>query len=380
MGGQHPLPGYPAAYGPTGQVAFSVQSEEQFPMRPPEFPRELCNIVRGLLECDPAKRIPLLDASKQLETVVPDPSPQEQLSFYSLLEPMANDDDDDDPGRLTAKALCQILSGNSTTKDCFDTLHRALDVEPLFSPALLILHYLLSSGASSSASASASASSTVQESGVTRKGIRAAVSGKASFTHTDLEFERAINQSHRTTLPELVLTALRMTHICNIGCADDGDDNDNSNSSSNAIKDCVGLIQGKVTTTTVEVTTTTTRPEQPAQPSTDLSFSASNFLRNIIELCSEKDCCKRMRSDHLTICTYEQLQFPRSKIMLEALFEFEEVNIEVAIHLVSDAFKQFESCHTNNILDCVAAAVAVVVVIAVVSTADVADVRHPECS
>ncbi|KAH3723359.1 hypothetical protein Pelo_17938 [Pelomyxa schiedti] len=98
MGGQHPLPGYPAAYGPTGQVAFSVQSEEQFPMRPPEFPRELCNIVRGLLECDPAKRIPLLDASKQLETVVPDPSPQEQLSFYSLLEPMANDDDDDDPG------------------------------------------------------------------------------------------------------------------------------------------------------------------------------------------------------------------------------------------------------------------------------------------
>ncbi|KAH3714149.1 hypothetical protein Pelo_19343 [Pelomyxa schiedti] len=80
MGGQHPLPGYPAAYGPTGQVDFSVQSEEQFPMRPPEFPREFCHI---------------------LETVVPDPSPQEQLSFYTLLEPMANDDhddDDDDPG------------------------------------------------------------------------------------------------------------------------------------------------------------------------------------------------------------------------------------------------------------------------------------------
>ncbi|KAH3765831.1 sel1 repeat family protein [Pelomyxa schiedti] len=336
MGGQHPLPGYPAAYGPTGQVDFSVQSEEQFPMRPPEFPRELCHIVRGLLECDPAKRIPLLDASKLLETVVPDPSPQEQLSFYTLLEPMANRDNDD-PGRLTAKALCQILHGHST-KDCCDTLHRALDVEPLFSPALLILHYLLSSGASASA---------VHGSGVARKGIRAAVSGKASFTHTDLEFERAINQSHRTTLPELVLTALRMRHICNIGCVD-GDDNDSSNS--NAIKDCVGLIQGKVTTTTtsVEVTTTTTRPERSAPSSSDLSFPASNFLRNIIESCSEKDCCKRMWSDHLTICTYEQLEFPRSKIMLEALFEFEQVNIEAAIHLVSDAFKQFESCRTNN--------------------------------
>ncbi|KAH3756074.1 sel1 repeat family protein [Pelomyxa schiedti] len=304
MGGQHPLPGYPAAYGPTGQVAFSVQSEEQFPLRPPEFPREFCHLVRGLLEYDPAKRIPLLEASKLLETLIPDPSPQEQFSFYTLFEP------NNDPGRLTAKAFCQILSGNSTAKDCVDTLHVALDIEPLFSPALLILHYLLSSGAS------------VHETGVTRKGIRAAISGKASFTHVDVEFERAINHTHRTTLPELLLRALRMRHI---GC----DDN-------NAIKSCLGLLQGKVSSVYF------TRSRQV--PSSD-HFSADNFLRNIIDSCSEEDCVKRMCSDQLTICTYQQL--PRSKLMLQALFEFEEVNIETAIHLVSDAFKLFESCRRS---------------------------------
>ncbi|KAH3765772.1 sel1 repeat family protein [Pelomyxa schiedti] len=290
MCGQHPLPGYPAAYGPSGQVAFSVQREE-FPLRPPAYPRAFCNLVCGLLEYDPAKRIPLLEASKLLETLGPDPSPQEQLSFYTLLEPFANND----PGTLTANALCQILSGNAT-KDCVDTLHRALDIEPLFSPALLILHYLLASGASS-----------VHEGGVTRKGIRAAVSGKALFTHSDVEFERAINQMHRTTLPELVLSALRMRHLCNIGC----DDNNK------AIKNCLGLLQGKVSS----VGSTRHGPA----PSSDQKKTAS------------KECgVTSSLSAHVSIGAYL------------ALFEFEEINIETAIHLVSEALRHFESGHTNK--------------------------------
>ncbi|KAH3761778.1 sel1 repeat family protein [Pelomyxa schiedti] len=312
MRGQHPLPGYPAAYGPTGQIVFSVESEEQFPMRPPAFPREFCNLVRSLLEYDPAKRISIMDAFNLLETLVPEPNPQELLSFYSFIVPSASHD----AGTLTTKALCQILTADST-KDCVETLHQALDIEPLFSPALLILHYLLSSGEQQGL--------TSMLSRVTRKGICAIVSGKASFTHTDLEFVRAINQNHRITLPELVLRAGRTRHICNI-----------NEDSHNTIENYIKLLQAKVST--LDLTRSERSPSYDQAP-------ASVFLRNIIASCSE-DCEKRMWSDQLTICTYGQP--PRSKLMLQALLEFEEVNIETAIHMVSDAVKQFESGHNNR--------------------------------
>ncbi|KAH3731351.1 sel1 repeat family protein [Pelomyxa schiedti] len=306
MRGQHPLPGYPAAYGPTGQIVFSVESEGQFPMRPPAFPREFCNLIRSLLEYDPAKRIPLMEAFNQLETLVPEPNPWQLLSFYTFIVPS-------DAGTLTVKALCQIMTGDSTTKDCVDTLHQALEIEPLFSPALLILHYLLPSGGQQGL--------TSMLDHVTRKRICAIVSGRASFTHTDLEFVRAINQSHRISLPELVLSAIRMRHICSLSFDEHP----------SPIKNCIKLLQGKASTLDL------TRSERPS----DDRAPASVFLKNIMDSCSEHGY-KRMWSDQLTTCTYEQP--PRSKLMLQALMEFEEVNIEMAIHLVSDAFKQFESC------------------------------------
>ncbi|KAH3761046.1 sel1 repeat family protein [Pelomyxa schiedti] len=305
MRGQHPLPGYPAAYGPTGQIVFSVESEGQFPMRPPAFPREFCNLVRSLLEYDPTKRIPLMEAFNLLETLMPEPNPWQLLSFYTFIVPS-------NAGTLTTKALCQIMTGDSTTKDCVDTLHQALEIEPFFSPALLILHYLLPSGGQQGL--------TSMLDHVTRKRICAIVSGQALFTHTDLEFERAINQSHRISLPELVLSAIRMRHICNISFDE------------HPIKNCIKLLQGKASTLDL------TRSEQPS----NYRAPASVFLKNIIDSCSE-DRYKRMWSDQLTTCTYEQP--PRSKLMLQALLEFEQVNIEMAIHLVSDAFEQFESCH-----------------------------------
>ncbi|KAH3763209.1 calmodulin-dependent protein kinase [Pelomyxa schiedti] len=174
MCGKHPLPGYPVGYGPSGEVTFSFESEDLFPMKPPQFPKEFCDLVRSLLQCDPDKRMPLLEAFKVLLNI-DSPSPSELLSFYScVVPPLTND-----AGTLTIKATCQILSGSST-EDCVDTLQKALN-----------------------------------QMTVNFSAVQASLRGKtASFTPTDVEFTRAIiNQKHRNTLPELVLTALWTKHI-----------------------------------------------------------------------------------------------------------------------------------------------------------------------
>ncbi|KAH3758363.1 serine/threonine protein kinase [Pelomyxa schiedti] len=175
MCGKHPLPGYPCGYGPCGEVTFSFESEELFPMKPPQFPKQFCDLVRSLLQCDPDKRMPLLDAFELLLNIEP-PSPSELLSFYSCVVPLTND-----AGTLTSKATCQILCGAST-EDCVDTLQKALNQ----------MTHRFNSYA-----------------------VQASLRGKtASFTPTDVEFTRAIiNKKHRNTLPELVLTALWTGHI-----------------------------------------------------------------------------------------------------------------------------------------------------------------------
>ncbi|KAH3714284.1 hypothetical protein Pelo_19208 [Pelomyxa schiedti] len=103
MCGKHPLPGYPGGYGPSGKVTFSFESEELFPMKPPQFPKEFCDLVRSLLQCDPENRMSLLDAFNVLLNIE-SPSPSELLSFYSCVVPLT-----DDAGTLTSKATCQIL-------------------------------------------------------------------------------------------------------------------------------------------------------------------------------------------------------------------------------------------------------------------------------
>ncbi|KAH3761381.1 sel1 repeat family protein [Pelomyxa schiedti] len=195
MCGEHPLPGFPGGYGPSGQITFSFESEEEFPMKPPAFPKEFCNLVRSLLQNNPDKRMPLLKAADVLSNI----DPPEFLPFYNSVIPQIND-----AGTLTGKAICQILYGSA--QDCADTLYMALELEPLFSPALLLLRYLNS--------CSTIATPTQHSSAL------ASLTGKtATFTATDVEFTRAIiNKKHRNTLPELTLTALWTRHISHEAC------------------------------------------------------------------------------------------------------------------------------------------------------------------
>ncbi|KAH3743383.1 serine/threonine protein kinase [Pelomyxa schiedti] len=284
MFGQHPLPGYPAGgYGPSGKITFSFESEEQFPMKPPAFPREFCNLVRSLLQCDPEKRMPLLEALEVLSNI--DPPCPDLLSFYSCVAaPLKSD-----AGSLTAKSACQILCGYSA-KDCVDTLHKALELEPLFSPALLLLHYLKSS--------CSACSDHCQH----QQGIIGALTGKtATFTATDVEFTRAIiNKKHRTTLPELLLTALWTRHISN---------------EAETYNNAAQLILQKVPTAAVYM---------PQQPPSLLPFS--RFLRSIIHT--------------------------RNEMMLAALLQLDLGNIDSALALVADATYLFDcemmSCINRN--------------------------------
>ncbi|KAH3723025.1 sel1 repeat family protein [Pelomyxa schiedti] len=268
MCGQHPLPGYPGGYGPSGEVTFSLESEERFPMKPPAFPKEFCNLVRSLLQCDPEKRMPLLKASEMLSNIVP-PCPADLLSFYSCVVPPLTSD----AGILTVKATCQILCGCSS-KDCSTTLHNALELEPLFSPALLLFHYLSSCSV-------VDGTSSCQH----RQGILGALTGKmATFTTTDVEFMRAIiNKKHRTTLPELVLTALWTRHV-------------------SQKTDCHSNTQLILQKAPTAIKT------QPL---------ISSFLRDVI-------------------C-------PRNEMMMEALFQLDVGNIDSALALVADATSLFDS-------------------------------------
>ncbi|KAH3764441.1 sel1 repeat family protein [Pelomyxa schiedti] len=280
MGGEHPLPEYPGSggYGPSGQITFSFESEEEFPMKPPAFPKEFCNLVRSLLQCDPDKRMSLLEASDVLSNIDP-PSPSELLSFYSIVVPLTSDDAV--TGTLTTKAICQILCGTGT--DSVDTLHDALELNPLFSPALLLLHYLKSSY---------STTENEQKWGCQhqQQGITAALTGKtATFTAADVEFTRAIiNKRHRATLPELILTVLWTRHISN---EDD------------AYHNVAQLILKKVPSSAAIL-------PQPLPP-----FSC--FLRNVIHT--------------------------RNEIMMESLSQLDLGNIDCSLNLVSDATSLFDA-------------------------------------
>ncbi|KAH3745952.1 sel1 repeat family protein [Pelomyxa schiedti] len=293
MCGQHPLPGYPAAYGPRGQISFSFENKDLFPMKPPAFPQEFCNLVRALLQFDPGKRMSLLEASDILSNLEA-PSLSELHSFYTCTQPLKPD-----AGTLTSKAMCQILSGDST-EACADTLHKALEVEPLFSPAMLVLHYLYSSSGGNQLG-----SITLDKSVI--RGICAALAGEASFTSTAVEFMRAlINNSHRTTLPELVLSAIWTRHLSH-----QGSDHQRN----------MKLLLEKAST------------------------SSSIFLRTVIDSCSLQNHYDQMWSEKLTTCAYGQN--PRNKKMMEGLFQLENGNIDCALGLVSDAYSMFE-CPRNG--------------------------------
>ncbi|KAH3763031.1 SEL1 protein [Pelomyxa schiedti] len=272
MCGKHPLPGYPDDYGPSRKVTFLFESEELFPMKPPQFPKEFCDLVRSLLQCDPDKRMPLLDAFEVLLNIE-SPSPSELLSFYSCVIPLTND-----AVTLTSKATCQILCGSST-EDSVDTLHQALDVDPVFSPALLLLHYLSFCNQHTTDSRHQQAVEVASLRGKT-----------ASFTATDVEFTRAIiNKKHRNTLPELVLTALWTRHIS-------GDTESFHNTA---------LLLLKKSPTTIAAI-----QQEPVTP-------ASIFMRNVI--------------------------YTRNEMMMEALLELQVGNIDSALALVANAFSLFES-------------------------------------
>ncbi|KAH3705863.1 hypothetical protein Pelo_19589 [Pelomyxa schiedti] len=95
MCGKHPFPGYPNSFrGLDGLIPLAFKSSGKDPefstMKPPMFPLEFCNLIRGLLLFDPARRTTLLDAFRTLENVEP-PSPAELLSFYSHIAPSSMD-------------------------------------------------------------------------------------------------------------------------------------------------------------------------------------------------------------------------------------------------------------------------------------------------
>ncbi|KAH3762849.1 sel1 repeat family protein [Pelomyxa schiedti] len=273
MCGQHPLPGYPGGYGPSGQITFSFDSEEQFPIKTPDFPKEFCTLVRALLQCDPEKRMPLMEASEVLSNIE-SPSPFELLSFYSCV--VTND-----AGALTTKAACQILCGSA--RDCADTLYKSLECEQLFSPALLLLHYLNSCS--------------VVASGRHQHGIHASLTGKrASFTPADVEFIRAIiNKRHRATLPEIIVTALWTRHISH---------------DVETYRNVTQALLKKVPAAAIRQ-----QPESLIQ-ATPFSALTSLFLRNVI--------------------------YSRNEMIMEALFQLEAGNIDSALSLVSEAQSLFD--------------------------------------
>ncbi|KAH3763072.1 calmodulin-dependent protein kinase [Pelomyxa schiedti] len=87
VGQQHPplLPGYPDNFRneSDGLIHFELESEESFPIQPPAFPKKFCDLVRGLLQFEPSKRTPLVDAHRFLMDIIEPPTPDELLSFYT---------------------------------------------------------------------------------------------------------------------------------------------------------------------------------------------------------------------------------------------------------------------------------------------------------
>ncbi|KAH3764803.1 sel1 repeat family protein [Pelomyxa schiedti] len=274
MCGQHPLPKYPAgSYWLDGKITFPFES-----LKPPAFPKEFCNLVGSLLKCDPEERMPLLEASDVLSNIDP-PCSGDLLSFYSYVAPHLTND----AGALTAKATYQILYGGSAT-ECIGTLHKALQLEPLFSPALLLLHYLNSA-------CSACDYDTNKKWYFHQQRILGALTGKtATFTTSDDEFLRTtITKTNRSTLPEMVLTALWTRHISH-----QTDDFHNATQ----------LILQKAPTAALH-------RWHRAQTLSQFSALACRFLRHVIHT--------------------------RNEMMMEALSQLELGSIDSALDLVADA-------------------------------------------
>ncbi|KAH3767743.1 hypothetical protein Pelo_377 [Pelomyxa schiedti] len=200
--GQNPLPGYPEIFRNEGDglIHFGFESEEMFPIQPP-FPKKFCDLVRGLLQFDPSKRIPLVDAHRYLLDVIETPTPDELLSFYThVFQPSTSPND---AGSLTCKATCQLLCGGSApVAECVCTLREALQASLSFPPALLLLHHIHS--------ASALVASLVHLSNDEKRGIASVLINRVTPSPACVELKRAIIDStdHRTTFPEVLLTAM----------------------------------------------------------------------------------------------------------------------------------------------------------------------------
>ncbi|KAH3744588.1 serine/threonine-protein kinase ATG1t [Pelomyxa schiedti] len=260
MGGQHPLPGYPLKYSSHGYTSFSFDSEELFPMKPPAFPREFCHLVWSLLQFDPQKRMPLLDASKFLSSLT-EPSPLELLSFYTHTFPLRHDD----AGTLTLQSVCQILCDYSRESClcCFFILLRIALVK--------------------------------------QKNV-------------------AIDEQHRTTLPELILSVLWTSQVsCEFS----------------------GIYNNRIQLLLDKATSSRTVTGQQQTPSTSLS---SIFLRKVTSSYLVDNMYKQMWSEHNT----KDIQKPRNNCILKALFYLEMGNIDYSLRLVSEAHSLFEFDHNHD--------------------------------
>ncbi|KAH3765121.1 SEL1 protein [Pelomyxa schiedti] len=290
-GQQHPVPGYPKSFrGTDGLIPLSQQSEKEasFPIKPPAFPKEFCNLVRGLLQFDPTKRPTLLEAHRTLMTIE-SPSPLELLSFYSNALPTYN------AGSLTMKAMCQLHS-EFPIDECVSTLRDALQCTPSFPPALLLLHCL----------SSTSIITPVLLDKNERRETTRVLTGRGLVTATSVEFKRAIInwQQHTSTPPELMMMALWTRYMCSDG-----------------------RCRSK---------------QQPLQLSLAQQqlFSSSIVLKLWANLCATT-LYEQMWSDKISACLYGCN--PRNEMMMKALLEWECGNTTSAINYVMQAYVHFNS-------------------------------------
>ncbi|KAH3731584.1 SEL1 protein [Pelomyxa schiedti] len=260
-------------------------------MEPPAFPLQFRNLVYGLLQFDPAKRTTLLEARKAIDDIE-SPSPLELLSFYSHVVPSSRD-----AGWLTMKAMCQLNTGSIPIAECVSTLRDALQATASFPPALLLLHLICS----------ASLIPLVALNKDEKRGIARVLTGRASFTSTSVDFKRAIisRQPHRSTLPELMMTALWLRFLSQ---ADEVEEKQNS----------VQLQLKKVS-------------------SLDLPKIWATLLQNCTALSRED----QMWSDKISACSYGC--HPRNEMMMKALLEWELGHTASAIDLVAQAYAHFNS-------------------------------------
>ncbi|KAH3744873.1 sel1 repeat family protein [Pelomyxa schiedti] len=297
MCGRQSLSGYPKIfYDADGLIPLTQREESAFLVKSADCPPEFCNLICGLLHFDPAKRIQLLGAYRILEHLGP-PNPSTLLSFYShIVVPT-------DSGSLTMKAMHQLHSGISTV-ECVSTVREALQITPSFAPALLLLHYIYS----------ASIITPVQLEKDEKKGIAEVLTGRASLQITSVELLRAIDRQHGGTLPELLLLALWMRHIC--------------------------PSQYNHKQKPLQVKLQTMSQQQP--------FSPSIVMKLLMEFCST-NWYEQMWNDKISACSYGWN--PRNAMMMKALLQWELGNITSAIDLVLQATLHFNWEHRGDEVD-----------------------------